>query len=509
MYKKLISNKIFWLFLLVHLILINVNYAEWGDTYRILRASEFIREFNYPKDEKRPPLFSFFLTIRPENIDQIAWGRVEMFVFSLFSFVTYFYLLNELKLENKTKNLSLLLFTLNPVFLYWSLRIYADVPFTLLALLFFFLVTKWQSTSEPRKLFLIGVVTGLAILTRYEGYLLAASYVLALLAKKEEDYPNKLRKVLIFGFAVLMIVAPWLLYKNPLKSKYLSEPEGRAYDLRMVIIYFTSLIYLFGFTSAFYFLMKKTKKIKDFLVTNRVIAIFLALELLLALLWPAAIPRLFVPTIPFLIILLAKSINDYFDVKEKPALSDLLVLGGLLVLYLLMQYWLRLQFLILLKPLLLIAIVIQFAVIGAIFFNNYSFFKITMTASLLIWSLASIWLHKDIFRAVVDANLYVVDHLQGKIAYNDVSSVSDWYLNRRRKNNGIVGTYLNMDAREGRSAQNLRENAVDYVMITNEHNPTLEFSPEETNYLEEIKEFRYTIRGTEFFTKILKFTSNE
>ena len=63
--KTITSHKflIILLYIFIHLILININVAEWGDSYRILRASEHIRnDFTYPLDEKRPPLYSIFLS---------------------------------------------------------------------------------------------------------------------------------------------------------------------------------------------------------------------------------------------------------------------------------------------------------------------------------------------------------------------------------------------------------------------------------------------------------------
>ena len=80
---------IYLIFLFLHFVLMNINVAEWGDSYRILRASEFIREGQYPENEKRQPLFSVFLALRPTNIDQVVWGRWAMLAISfvvLFAF---------------------------------------------------------------------------------------------------------------------------------------------------------------------------------------------------------------------------------------------------------------------------------------------------------------------------------------------------------------------------------------------------------------------------------------
>ena len=68
------------LFILVHFFLLNVNTAEWGDSYRILRASEFMRDGSYPEDEKRPPLYSLVLAVRRVAVDPVSWARGFMFV---------------------------------------------------------------------------------------------------------------------------------------------------------------------------------------------------------------------------------------------------------------------------------------------------------------------------------------------------------------------------------------------------------------------------------------------
>jgi len=68
------------LFIVLHIALFNVNTAEWGDSYRILRASEYIRRGIYPSDEKRPPLFSALAAVRPNSVDPVVWGKVVVFV---------------------------------------------------------------------------------------------------------------------------------------------------------------------------------------------------------------------------------------------------------------------------------------------------------------------------------------------------------------------------------------------------------------------------------------------
>ncbi len=507
--KQIFSNKILILFLLLHILLLNINFAEWGDSYRILRASEYIRDLSYPDDEKRQPLFSILLAVRPEGVDQVAWARGFMFVVSLASFVVFSKILDQFKFVNRQKDIALLLFTLNPVFLYWSIRVMADVPFTFLTLLAFYFYKK--NHASILNIFLVGLITGLSVLIRFEGYILGFSlgvgYFLSSLFTKS-DLKNKfisvLKKLIPFGVGSLIVMLPWLIYRNPFTSTYFEEPGGREYNLQTFLIYVVSLFYLLGFSSAPFFIKNTLNSLKSFLSSNVAISVFVVIELFLALIWPAAIPRLFTPVIPFLIILIAFGITQHFEKKESNK-SDLVVLTLLLIFYIIGQYYLRLQFLVLNKPLLIFVGMVQVVIIYSLIKKRANLFFYSLGVSCLVWSLSTIILHKDIFRAVSLGARYAVENLEGRVAYNDVSSVSDWYLNQKSKEDKVEGVYLNMDSKKGRSYESLEKAGVDYVLITNEHNTDMEFDVSESAYLEQLKEFRYTIRGKEFFTKVIKF----
>ena len=84
------------------------------------------------------------------------------------------------------------------------------------------------------------------------------------------------------------------------------------------------------------------------------------MELLLALVWPAAIPRLFTPIVPLLIILLVKSIQSYFETEEKYSkYTTAFILTTLLGLYLATQFLIRLQFLVVIGNVILLIALIQ------------------------------------------------------------------------------------------------------------------------------------------------------
>ena len=501
-------------FIFLHLFLFNINVAEWGDSYRFLRAAEFIRKGAYPQDEKRPPLFSLILSLRPDSVDQIFFGRVVVFVFSVACFVVFAKLLDYFISGGLYKALALLFFTLNPVFLYWSIRIMSDLIFSFFVLLALFLLTKWKEDLGVIKALILGLLSGLAVLTRFEGYFLFVSLLLGILFGEGISLISdiSLKRLLIKAKALsmcfvafLFIVIPDLIFRNPLGSKYLGEVSGRMYDLKMLWIYIASLLFIFGIVPAFFFVARNFKGAMDTLRKNVGIASFLFFELLVILLWPAAIPRLFMAIIPFLIILLVLSVENYFSSPKKDLWTDTFWLIVILGFYILSQYLLRLQSLISVKGIFVLVLLLQIFVGVSTIFKKLNLFIAFTVVSMFIWALAVIWVHKDIFISVKNAAEYGASNLSGRVAYNDVSSVSDWYLNYRYKNPSTFGFYYNSESKKNMEYNSLLAKNIDYLLLTNEHNTTMELDISKRPYLMEIKEFRYNVNGKEFFAKIVKF----
>jgi len=503
-------------FVVIHLFLFNFNYAEWGDTYRILRASEYIRNYSYPADEKRPPLFSMILAARPGGADQILWGRGVMLLLSVVAFVVFYKLAESYLKSRYEMYLAVILFILNPVYLYWSIRIYADVPFSILCVLVLLLYTNWRENLNAVKVLVLSLLTALSILTRFEGFILLAALGAAILFNGRFQvkifYFKRLniKQFLLFLFGSLLLIMPYLLYKNPLDSKYLEEPVRRAYDLKMVIIFILSLLFVFGVNFAVYFFVRSRNTLLNFLKENVHISVFLILELLLILVWPAAIPRLFVPLIPVLIILMSKFINDYFMSSERaPKILYFGVTVLLLIVHLVGQYYYKLQFLVNMKYLLMIILLIQAILSIALFFKKKYLFYFCLVVGLSIWSLGVLYVHKDIYKSVKEATIYAAEYFEGNIGYNDVSSVSDWYLNYYNSGKSNTGIYMYYSKKADLNYDNLMGKKLDYLLMTNEHNTDTTLDIEQRPYLEQLKEFKYIINGKEFWTKVIKVRQYE
>jgi hypothetical protein len=229
------------------------------------------------------------------------------------------------------------------------------------------------------------------------------------------------------------------------------------------------------------------------------------LELLLILMWPAAIPRLFLSIIPILIIPLVLSMKEYFSNGKTKSFSFWLTNILIFVLFILGQYFFRLQFLVPQRYWFGLLLTLQIPLVFFLFRKNLKIFTFVLVLNLIVWCTSPIYLHKDTFISIKKAAEYVLSNLKGSFAYNDVSSISDWYLNYMSRDGLVKGRYYNTESKKMLTLDALKGLNADYLMITNEHNTTMELDLSLRPYLEEVTEFRYNINGKVFFTKVIRF----
>lgn len=519
-FQKLIDNPFllwFCVFLFIHIALLNINAVEWGDSYRILRAAKYLREFSYPSDEKRPPLYSLLLSGWPQGIDPVVWGRIVMLGIGAASVATYALLVRKFSDSKRYMHIALMLFVLNPVYMYWSLRIMADAFFTLLVMVEFLIFYRFKKKNTLVQTFTLGLVAGLAVLTRFEGYLLYFAILLGIVVDSHQDLwiKNLFRRLrhsfwqlstYVLGF--LVVIGPYFFLRNPLKSSYLAEPSGRVYDINTILIYLVSLLFIYGFIVAAPFILNGRNVIKQFFTQHLAVLFFLSLELALILMWPAAIPRLFIAVIPFLIVLLALGIENFFSQNKK---DNAFLFIGLITLgiYIVGQYKYRLQFLVLQKEIFAILIFINLLLIVTAYFKKFRSFFLVTAFSCGIWSLATVHLHKDIYLVVSLAGNYLKEHSCGVVVHNDLTSVIDWNVNYGKAN--VCGStiyYPKIDSGDI-AYDDLEGFDATYVVVTNEHNTSMEFELSKYPYLSLEREYAQSINGAHFVTKVLKFHGYE
>lgn len=511
-------------FIVLHVFLFNINATEWGDSYSLLRSAESLKVGFYPEKEKRPPLFSLFLATRPSNIDPILWGRGVVFVFSILSFIFFDKLISQYTKNKKSQKFALLLFTLNPVYLYWSIRVMSDVPFSFFAILIFYLLSRWKETLDIDRSILLGVLAALAILTRFEGYILFFSLLVGVAFLNSElklstfnpktlfvSLWHKLRFLVPLGLTTLLIILPYWLFRSPLDSKYFGEQEYRKFDWNVIWVYFSSLFFVLGFLPFFYFIFKnifsykKTSATLHFIRTNAGMASFLLLEMILILWWPAAVPRLFSTIIPFLVVILVLSYEEFKLTDSRLGVYDYVALVSLLVFLGVTQYFLKLQFLVSSQWAFIFIFILQIIILLFLILRKEKMFLIFSFVSLFVWAFSTIWIHRFVYISLKEASLYAAKNLTGYIIYNDSSGTSDWYLNRSGLNkNSHAGRY-DVLILDDISYRRLSKKDPSYILLTNENNTDMYFGIEKRPYLTLIKEFRYNIGGKIFFTDVLKF----
>src|SRR3989304_2566092 len=126
------------------------------------------------------------------------------------------------------------------------------------------------------------------------------------------------------------------------------------------------------------------KNVWKLVKNNPHVSIFLFLELLLILLWPAAIPRLFVAVVPLLILILTLSLEKWWE-NGKENKNILVLAGALLLFYLGSQYFLKLQFLVLDKALLGVLFFLQAATVFFIYKKKFWATVVTLAVITSLW----------------------------------------------------------------------------------------------------------------------------
>ena len=494
----------FFIYLIFRIIIFNINSAEWGDSYRILRATNFIENGSYPKDEKRPPLFSFFLILIPNNVDQIYGGRVLMILVSVFTVYLFYRLINEINIQftEDQKLLSVILFAFNPLFVYWSMRIYADTFFLMICLLVFNIYFSNLKKNSYLKIALMSLFCFFGIMTRFEGYILVLavflSFVFEFFVRRDKKVLLQLLSFLILGFIIFLwsINTPGTYFKSPIGSSYVDEANRRTVGVFDILGFVLHLLFILGNFFSFYFIMYDKKKLIKFIQVNSVLFIFLVIELVLSFVWPAAVPRLMVQVVPILIILTVIGLNSYSEEKKLPYFI-IFPLG--IVVYFFGQFLIKSQFLLTNYYFMGVLILISIIQIYLLFKKEIKKFQISLIVGTIFWMFFFVYLHKDIYKVLNLGISYFSKEYKndGVIVTNDVSALSKFYFGDNLK-------YLRQIDYGNDIAKYLKDKDAKYVLVTNEHNPDMKFSPEKYPYLETIYEHREEVNGREFFVVISK-----
>lgn len=469
--------KFIFLFLLGYIafrvLIINVNATEWGDSFRILRAAEYLLKFSYPLDEKRLPFFSAILAPGLLFMEPVLWGRIFAIGLSVSNLVLIALLTKIIfpKSKNWQVLLTLVFVAFNPIFFYWSLRIMAETTAATLVLLSFVIYLGSGKKGRLWPDLLLGLILALAALTRYEGFLLAGAFGLSFLIKR--DWGAILRTFSVF----VVLVVPWFvltkfILKGSTSNAYVSELETFKFDLYRLGYFLTYSLFFLGFPSSLVFLVPNVKKKSlELLKKNlRFLAIspylplilFLIFEAGLFFVWTPSLPRIMVLVLPIVVIFVTQALLIVDLSVNKKLLTATIILLSLL--FLILQFKYRLYFLVLSRSGL--AAILLLTLLGglAVWFNNRKILVTTVIYSLIFGSVVVVANQRLVYSTIYQASLYAIS-LPGNIAYSDETGVSTWYL-------GSKGLAYPADLNQSLDQQHLwlLEHNVSYVLDTNEFN---------------------------------------
>jgi len=466
------KNKLFFIFLaiyiLVRLIFININYTEWGDTFRMIRASDFLSHFSWPWDEKRWPIYSLLLVPGLYLKAPILWGRLLAIVISSFTFTfLYLFYLNFISKNKSYAVLAVTLTALTSTFAYWSIRVMADPFFTLIVVAYLYLFLKLFSNKNLPVLqkLLMSVILVIATMTRLEGVFLVTATGLYLLLNK------RMIDIIYIAISQLLIYVPWtiyakFLYSGPVQNDYLTEASKFVFNIDRVIYFFTYTTFILTIPISAYFIFLAIKKLK---IQNSklylVPSLFILQEILLGVIWTPSLPRIYMPIIPFFAVLLIYGLEN-FEIK-KSKLNFITISVILTFLFAIFQYKERLYFFGVSKlPFALVVLSSLFVLILTLIYSRYAkklLISYFIFISVLI-SFTTIYNQKDIYKTVKQATEYLEDK-SGKVAYADETGVTEWYL----RNN-----YYYLDSKKSYSYDEMKEvfkqENVKYILQTTEFN---------------------------------------
>lgn len=491
-------------YLIFRLAIFNVNSAEWGDSYRILRATNSLENFTYPKDEKRPPLYSAFLILIPKNFDPVEGGRLLMVIVSVITVFLFLKLLDFLSINfiDNQKIFAIFLLAYNPLFVYWSMRIYADSFFLMLSLLAFTLYYSFNKDNNYFKLIILSIICFLGIMTRFEGYLLISALFLTFIfnffKKRDVRILINLSIFLIIGFSLFFFAVntPWTFFKNPISSSYVDEANRRLVGIYDILGFLLHLIFILGSFFSFYFILFDKKKLIDFIKNHFLLFSFLIIELMLAVIWPAAVPRLLIQVIPILIILFILGLES-FEEREKTPYFFIFPLT--IVVYIVGQLLIKSQFLLTNYYFMLSLIIVSLLQTFFIYKRNLTYYKYSVALSVILWMSFFVYLHKDIYKVLnIGVTFFSKEYKKdGIIVSNDVSYLTKFYFGDNLKYVRQIDFGIDIE-------KHLRDRNAKYLIVTNEHNPDMKFTVSKYSFLENIFEYREEINGREFFIVISK-----
>lgn len=480
-------------YLLLRLVLFNLNATEWGDSFRMLRAAREILDGGYPLDEKRLPLFSLLLAPAALTKNEIGFARFEVLVISLLILYLTYLLAGKIFPKMKGRLWVLVLTALNPIFFYWSLRIMAGPLLTLLVLLSFYI---FYTSASP---FWLGLLAALACLTRYEGIFLAAGFFLYFAVRR------RYREAAAYLLPSFLLAVPWLvvtklLVKGQTSQAYFTELATFTFDWNRLKFFIFSYLFLFVAPLAAYLIFRggqvlKKADGKGWWEKHLPLLVFIGLETAMALVWTPSVPRILLPLVPLLAIL-AVAGWESLSTRRRARKTTFCWGVGLTILYALGQYWGRYFFLGLSRANFLIVLGASLGGLWAYYqTRRREWLMISMVVVMAATSLTVTLNQRRIYETIRQAVDFANQSDCRRIGYFDETGVTSYYLNPAQ------AVYLPQDKEF--TPNWVAASGLDCVIITNEFNRGSQFAVGDLRDFNPGEIFGQEIVIADFFDSVL------
>src|SRR3989344_9009384 len=217
------SHPIIAVLVIYFLLLIFLNSFDrglfWDENAYLGNARDLIGASNYTEDF-RFPLINFLIAgLWAFTGESIFSAKLLIMVFSVLS-VFVFYLIAKRYFEKLKSIFIASVFGFSYLILYWSFRVYTDIPGMFFVLLSFYFLLNFDQDKKKASLVASGVSSALAFLMRFPFALFPVSVILYFIYKK------KILFLLLFILSLLIALLPWLGYN------YIKHSGDLLYDLR-------------------------------------------------------------------------------------------------------------------------------------------------------------------------------------------------------------------------------------------------------------------------------------
>jgi 4-amino-4-deoxy-L-arabinose transferase-like glycosyltransferase len=486
-------------YIIVRIFLINVNFAEVGDSNNFLLLGDQISKGIFPIFTNRLPFYPLLLAAGIRFLDGYLWGRILSLLFSVGSIIVLYKLAFLLFKKREIAVLTCLLTVLNPIFSYHSMCIYSEV-----LLLFFVLSSFYFFFRESSKydFLIVGFITILAVMTRFEGSILFPVFILSYGILRRW---RKLIYYLVFTLSFFIAVLVFIYFKSGVIPNRFFEGMllvfmPREYDL--LPTFWTHLLFISGFPILIYFEIFGFSYLFGSFRKFAPLILYLGLDLFLIYKTNPAV-RYFYTIVPIFSLVIACSFVWDF-MRSKFTFSIVTGVSIILFIYLALTvkpfFVFGTMFSILISLALSLAVLLIYVLPKQAGARNIvkSLIIFIVLVSLFNLSSSIIWHRRYDYYTIAQASSYVADE-DKKVAYYDETGVSAWLL---RKN----GVYFNKEISDDDQMAWLRSNDIKYAIYTDEYNENGELtvlkSDEYSDNFKPVKSFEY--QRKQWLTDILE-----